>query len=410
MFRKIKKDELVRGSLILIIMLGIFNLFNYLFQISMAKLLGPVEFSAFAVLMSFIYIFGIPSEAIQTVVTRYTSRFNTQKKTGKIKDFFYRSIKKGFSISLVIFLVFVIASFFISSLLDISVPLLVITGLFIIYSFTIPVARGVLQGKKKFFAMGGNLVVESVVKFVFSIILVLIGFKVYGAIGSVIIGSIAAFFIVFLSLKDVIKSKRIKENFKGIFSYNIPILIGMTSIILIYSLDVIIARFFFSPEISGKYSFVSLIAKSILFASFAIGKAMFPISSERFEKKTETSSLFKKSMLLTFMISILALIFFFFAPEFVIKVLSLWDSRYIEASNVLFILGLGFSFAAFSYILILYNISINKMKKSAYGLLIFILLEFVLLSIFNSSLLEFSISLTIVNFLMLLYNLWILKK
>ncbi|MBM3233809.1 hypothetical protein FJZ19_01815 [Candidatus Pacearchaeota archaeon] len=406
----IKKDELVKGSLILIIMLGIFNIFNYLFQISMAKLLGPAEFSAFAVLMSFIYIFGIPSEAIQTVVARYTSKFNAKKKTGKIKDFFYRSMKKGFLISLGIFFIFIIVSFFVSGLLGIPVSLLVITGLFIVYSFTIPVARGVLQGKKKFFAMGGNLVIESVVKFVFSIILVLIGFKVYGAIGSIIIGSMAAFFIVFFSLKDVLKSRRAKENFGGIFSYNIPVLIGMTSIILIYSLDVIIARFFFSPEISGKYAFVSLIAKSILFASFAIGKAMFPISSERFERKTETSSLFKKSILLTSVISIAALVFFLFFPEFVIKVISLFDTRYLDASNVLFILGLGFSFAAFSYILILYNISVNKMKKSAYGLLIFIILEFILLGIFNSNLVEFSISLTTVNFLMLLYNLWILKK
>lgn len=406
----IKKDELVKGSLILIIMLGIFNIFNYLFQISMAKLLGPAEFSAFAVLMSFIYIFGIPSEAIQTVVARYTSKFNAKKKTGKIKDFFYRSMKKGFLISLGIFFIFIIVSFFVSGLLGIPVSLLVITGLFIVYSFTIPVARGVLQGKKKFFAMGGNLVIESVVKFVFSIILVLIGFKVYGAIGSIIIGSMAAFFIVFFSLKDVLKSRRAKENFRGIFSYNIPVLIGMTSIILIYSLDVIIARFFFSPEISGKYAFVSLIAKSILFASFAIGKAMFPISSERFERKTETSSLFKKSILLTSVISIAALVFFLFFPEFVIKVISLFDTRYLDASNVLFILGLGFSFAAFSYILILYNISVNKMKKSAYGLLIFIILEFILLGIFNSNLVEFSISLTTVNFLMLLYNLWILKK
>jgi len=43
-------------------------------------------------------------------------------------------------------------------------------------------------------------------------------------------------------------------------------------------------------------------------------------------------------------------------------------------------------------------------------LLIFIILEVLLLSIFNSNLREFSISLTIVNFLMLVYNLWILKK
>jgi hypothetical protein len=79
-------------------------------------------------------------------------------------------------------------------------------------------------------------------------------------------------------------------------------------------------------------------------------------------------------------------------------------------ANVLFILGLGFAFASLSYILVLYCISINKIRKSSFGLLFFVLLEIVLLSIFNSNLLEFSISLAVSTLSMLLYSIWLIKK
>lgn len=41
--KEMRKDELLKGSLILFIMMGVFNIFNYAFQISMAKMLGPAD-------------------------------------------------------------------------------------------------------------------------------------------------------------------------------------------------------------------------------------------------------------------------------------------------------------------------------------------------------------------------------
>jgi O-antigen/teichoic acid export membrane protein len=285
-----------------------------------------------------------------------------------------------------------------------------LTGLFIFYALIIPLVRGVLQGKKKFMALGYNLVLESVIKFVAGLILVLMGLKVWGAIGAFIAGSSFAALFVFSSIKEVINSKKERVEYLNLFSSNFSILLGMTAIVLMYSLDVILARKFFTPELAGQYSFVSLIAKTILFSSFAIGKAMFPISSENFENNKETKSIFKKSILITLIVASAALVLFYFLSGFIVKILSLGDTRYLSASPILFILGLGFSFASISYILILYNISTNKMKKSSFGLLFFVLLEIILLILFNSSIHQFSVMLAIVNFLMLLYNIWITKK
>jgi O-antigen/teichoic acid export membrane protein len=409
---KINKDELLRGSIILFIMIGFFNLFNYLFQISMAKLLGPSDYGVLAVLMSFLYIFGIPTEALQAIIAKYTSILNIEAKdgNGKIKDLLYRSLKKGFLISLGLFIIFIPIALISSYLLKINIFLFILAGLFIFYSLTIPIIRGVLQGKKRFLQMGWNLVLESLTKFIAGLALVFIGLNVWGAVGAFIIGGVFASFFIFGHIRDILKSKRKREVYNNVFLHNLPILISITVIVLLYSIDVIFARRFFSSETAGQYAFVSLIAKTILFSSFAIGKAMFPLSSENFEKKKNTKQIFRKAFIITALVSLVALVLFYIFPKIIIRTLSLGDLRYLPASDILFPLGIAFSLASFNYIIMLYNLSINKIKNSSWGLLLFILLEAALLVIFSHSLLAFSISLVAVNLLMFIYILIVKRK
>ena len=256
-------------------------------------------------------------------------------------------------------------------------------------------------------AMGMNMVFESAFKIVISILLVFLSFKVYGAIIGVLFGILFAFAISFLSMKEILRSKRKKENLE--FKFGARGIIAICAIVLMYSLDIILARRFFSAEVAGQYAFISLIGKAIVFANLAIGKAMFPISSERFNKGKTTKGLLKKSILLVSIISVVALIFYFFMPEFIVRVLSLWDTKYLPAAKVLFLVGLSFAFISISNVIVLYKLSINK-TKYFHWLLIFPAIQIILLAIFNSSLRSFSLALLASNLLMLVYSLWLIKK
>ena len=406
----LKKDALVSGSFILFTMLLIYNLFNYIFQISMARMLGPADYSILAALMSIIYVFAIPNEAIQTVISKYTSKFNAYKKLGKIKDLLYKSMFKGALFSLIIFILLIPLLLFLSSFLKIDFPLMLLTGIFIFYVFTFSITRGIMQGRQKFSSLGLNLIIESIIKAFFAIILVFIGWKVYGAIFAVVIGWIISFILSFFVIKDIIRSKREPEKFNNIYKTNLPVIIAITSIVLMYSLDIILARRLFIPQNAGEFAFISLIGKVIFFVSAAIGKAMFPLSSEEFVKGNKTLSLFKKSIILVSLISLCAPIVYLFYPQEIIYLISFGSSQYLGASNILFITGLSYSFLSLSNIIILYKLSINKIKSKAYYLLIFPIFQVVLMSLFNSSLLEFSISLLVSNSLMLLYTLYAFEK
>src|SRR3989344_8713966 len=143
----------------------------------------------------------------------------------------------------------------------------------------------------------------------------------------------------------------------------------------------------------------------IFFGTYSIGKAMFPLASEKHESGKPTSEILGKSLKIVSLLSLIALLVYLFFPKLIIRIF--FGSAYVDVFNILFIIGLAFTFLSIANIIILYNFSVNKTKKT-FSLLFFVILEIILLSIFNSNLFEFSISVLIVSFLIFLYSLFLL--
>ncbi len=406
-FKKINKNELIKGGITLFVMINIFNALNWLFHFVMIRLLGKAEYGILAVLMSFVYIFTVPMESIQTIVSRYTSKFNLKKEYGKMKFLLNRAIKKCSKIALLIFMIFILASIFLKDFLDIPFWLFALTGLMLFGAFLLPITRGILQGRKKFVGLGTNMIFEASSKIILAIILVFFGLSVYGAVSGMIIGLFAAFLLSFLFLKEIINSKAKKENINGMSSYSISIISIMIAIVLMYSVDIILARRFFSPEIAGEYAAIAMLGKIIFFGTLPISKVMFPISSEKFEGGKETSHLLKKSLVVVVLLCLLALLVFLVFPGFIIKI---WTGKiFVTPLIVLFYIGLGLSFLSLTNLIVLYGFSINKIKKSVW-LFTFVLIEIILLSIFHNSVIQFSLAFLFANLLMFISSLVITKS
>ena len=120
MIKKFLSSELGKGAIVLLITMNLFWFFNFLFHFSMGRLLGPSAYGTLAVLMSIIYIYGVPTEAIQNLISNYVSKLNLKKEEGKIKFLMLRSLKKGFRLSFWFF----IGLSFVSILLSILIPFL----------------------------------------------------------------------------------------------------------------------------------------------------------------------------------------------------------------------------------------------------------------------------------------------
>ena len=404
--RKLLSGELGRGTIILFLTMNFVNFLNFLIHFSMGRMLGPEDYGVFAVLMSMIFIYNIPTEAIQNIISRYTSTFNLKNQKGKIKFLMNTSLKKGFKISLGIFLASVIFGLFLSIFLKINFWLILITNITIFASFSSPITRGVLQGRKKFGLLGNSLLIASILKLFFAVSFVILGFKVFGAITGTVVGIFAGLVFSFYFNKDILSIKEEKTSFDRIYSKSIPYFNAMFAILLMFSLDIIFAKRFFSAELAGKYAVLSMLGKIIFLGTVAISTAMFPLTSEKSDTKKDSSGLFKKSLLIVILLCIIAVIIYALFPELIIKIL--YGSKYIDMAPYLIYSGIAFSFLSLSNLVLIYGLSMNRLRKSMY-LFIFLGIEIVLFYLFHKTILEYILAFMVSNIIMFIGSLFFIR-
>ncbi|MBI2629030.1 oligosaccharide flippase family protein [Candidatus Pacearchaeota archaeon] len=376
----------------------------------MARMLGPAEYGVFAVIMALFYFMAVPADSIQTIISKYTSKLKVKNEYGKIKLLLIKSLKRGFIAATILFLIFLPIFFVFSYTLDISFWLVTLSGLMLFMFFTIPVTRGLMQGLKKFKALGTNMVIDSSIKVILAIGFVFLGLKVYGAVLSIILGSLIALVFSLVPLKTILNKNKEYSDFHGIYKYSWPVLFVLLAILLMQSVDVIIAKKFFPPEIAGQYAVANLIGKMIFFGTLSISKAMFPLSSEEFEGNGDgkkTKSIFYKSLIIVSGICIISLLALALFPETIISLL--FGEQYLYASNILLNIGIAFSFISLSNLVLIYGLSINK-KIPTHYMLTFILIQAILLFFMRGSLLNLSIGMLISTALLFLGSLVIIRK
>jgi len=407
MIKKFLGSELGKGTIILFLMMNFANLLNFIFHFSMGHMLSRGNYGILVVLMNILYIYSIPVESIQNLISRYTTRLNVNKEYGKIKYLLIKSLKRGLVFSSILFFILVPISFFLSKFLEINFWLIIFSNLFIFSAFSSPITRGVLQGRKKFILFGSSLVIESIFKISFGILFILIGMEVFGAISGALIGVFIGIIISIYFSKDLFKQKKEVVKFKEIYNESVPYFITTIVIISIFSLDVILARRFFSPEIAGDYAVLSMLGKMIFFATMSIGKAMFPLASEKSDNGEDSKKLFKKSFLMILFLCLGAILVFAIMPKLLISIL--YGAKYLDVAQFLVYSGIAFSFLALSNLILVYGLSTNKIRYSPF-LFIFLIIEIVLLSKFHENILEYILAFMFSNIAMFIGTLFFVKR
>lgn len=379
--------KVVKGSIILLIAFGIFNFLHFLFQFFMARMLTIADYGVLSALFAITYLMQIISESVQTIIAKYASNESSE---GKLKNLLKKSISKVASISVLIFVLYIVIVFPVSYILKIKYPLASLTGILIFSAFFIPIMRGLLQGRKRFASLGINMVAEATVKLIIGVFLVYLGWQVYGAILGVILGGAAAFALSFIQIRQITSAKEEGAATIGIYSYAKPTLVITAIIIIFYSLDVLIAKIVFPPETAGVYAIASILGKIIFWGTLPISKAMFPISAENQDSgKKENRHIFSNAFVLVMLGIIFALILFYLYPGLIIKIFS--GKIIPEAVNILFFVGIAFGITAITNLSLLHKLSIGRFRNYQY-LPVFILIEAILLFWFSSNVFEFSIA------------------
>jgi len=385
---QLKFDEsgLLKHGMIMFVSLIIARFFGYLFQIYVARSLGPEEYGVFGSLFAFFMILTIPVGTVQTVISRYTSEYKVEGEYSKIKCLMISAFKKLSKVGLIGFVLMTIMSIPFAMFLKMSNPIpIIILGITLFFTFTSPIFRGALQGLQNFKWLSIINVSETVFKLLFGILLISLGFGLNGAILAFSFGYLIPLFIVLIPLYYLfrIDNRNERVNFSGIYSYAYLVMMATGTLIFMQNIDVILVKHLFTSYEAGIYTAISNIGKIIFFLGAGLSTSLFPKVSE-FRNDSEISlRLLKKGILSLSILSIVFILGCFLFDELIVNVL--FGYNYIEGAFLLPYFSIALSFLGLTSVLIFYLIA-KEDFKFIYALLIVPILQVICIYIFHQSL------------------------
>ncbi|MAE49248.1 hypothetical protein CMI48_00300 [Candidatus Pacearchaeota archaeon] len=397
--------NLLKGTLILLIMFNLFNVLNFIFQFSMARLLSLADYGIMSALFAIVYLSVGFTESIQTILTKFTTQ---EENKGKLHDIIKKALQKTIQLGILVYLIFLIIAIPLSTTLNIPYFLLALTGLFIVISFVIPVTRGALQGRKRFTALGWNMIFEGVIKLALAIALVWIGWRVYGAMLATVAALAAAFLFTFVPLRDITRTKTKSVQLKDLTNYTTPVFLITFIVLTFYSIDVLIAKAVFPDELAGTYAMASLLAKTIFIGTLPISKAMFPLTAGKKKSRSESpQKLFTHALALLGLCIAIALALFYFLADWIIRIFA---GRVLpEAAAVLPLIAIAISLISISNLVILYKLSRGQ-TRGYKNFILLLIVEVFLLIHFSSSLLIFSLAFILASAIFLWASIMLLRR
>jgi O-antigen/teichoic acid export membrane protein len=331
--------SLLKNSTIVVAGLIIANILAYIFHIYVGRSLGPEEYGAFGALMALFMVFALPAGSISYAITKFTAKFNSEKDYSKIGFLRQRVVSKFFKIGVILFIAIASSSKWIANYLKLdSITPLLFVSFILIFSFILPINRGVLQGMKKFKIYFWNVIIEAFARILFLFLFIFIGFKVNGAILAYGLGYIFAFLAIFPFIKET-KLEKSKSYDMGPF-YKFIFLVLIVNILLqaIINLPTIFIKHFSTSEFTGYWTSALTITRATLIVTTGITMAMFPEISGKTNHQ-DKKRVFKKAFLLTTLASLIIAMIFWFIPD--LFILLLYGPNFLGAISLIRWMGLA---------------------------------------------------------------------
>ncbi|MFH1210172.1 MAG: oligosaccharide flippase family protein [archaeon] len=400
-----REDSLIRDNFVLFTAIMFGNVAAFFYHFYMGRVLGPEDYGILGVVLSLLYIINVPFNVIQTTITNIISEFKAKNQEKQISLIYRTTISKFFFYGILITLIFFVISPIIANFLKIPLTILFVFSPIFIFALILPVTRGYLQGQQSFKKLGFNVFIEAFTKLTFGILLVYLGFHIYGAVTAIVISFGAAFIYLYITNKNIPKSNE-KYDMKKVYKQCLPILIALLLLTFYYTIDMFLVKHYFSDLDAGYYAALSVLGKIVFFASVSVSTVMFPKVADLHARNKTTKYLMYKSMFLVFLIGFFIILFYFLFPKLVIT--TLFGSAYLSISSFVWLFGLIMLLFSLSYLLVLYNLSVSR-RSFLWILITFAILESVIILIYHPSLMIIINELVLLNFLsfilMLIYTL-----
>jgi O-antigen/teichoic acid export membrane protein len=328
------KQPLLKGSAIIFAGTFIGNFLSYLYHLAVGSRLTPQDYGLLESFIALTYFFGVPVQAFTFSIVKTI----TQSREEKIPSIVRSLEKKAFSISFVFWIIMV-------ALLPVLRKTLQFEGSYLYLFFSlqaffvfIPVVyTATLQAKLKFLHLTLLGVVVSSLKILTALLFVSLGLRVGGALAGFLVTGIGTVVIGWYLVnhfwpakKDALLELRLPTHF---WRYSSLSLFVNLFLISLYSIDIILARYFLSSYDSGIYSATSVLGKIILFVTNTVMIVAFPLFTKHRYYHEKIRKIYSLALILVTSMVAVGIFGYHLMPDFITSVL--YKAEYIETAQFL---------------------------------------------------------------------------
>lgn len=330
-----------------------------MFERSYGEFLGKVYYGEVATIISILGLVGIVQLTLGLTVVKFIASEKT--KTG-LKNLVKWINWWGLCLGAFLGLVFLIATPLLTNFLNIQQPLALYLLSPIIFFFMISTTqRSVLQGELKFGRLVLSFMAEVIIKIVFTIIFIMLGFSVLGAIGAVLIGIVIGFVVTQIYLLPYLVGKRgARPSISPILKYSLPVLMQGLALTSMYSTDLLLVKHFFPPDVAGVYASLAVLGRVVFFGVSPITHTMFPIVARRFSHGQPYHRIFYSSVVMIVALTLGVVIFYKFFPQ--IPIIILYGESYIVGAPFLWLFGVFMMLLAIAMLFTQFYLSVGRTK------------------------------------------------
>ena len=352
MLRLIKRNKylskVLSGSLMFYAFSGVAALLNYAFYPILGRIISVGEYGEVQFLISTFTQLSVGFVVLNILAIIISVKAHSDTEQAE-------SIKTLNQVAIVIMLpVIIIATailFFIRDTVNITEPLAIIgLGFSILINIPYTTSIGKLQGNGQFLASGVINTIGALGKVVCSVLLVLLGFGVTGAVAGVGLGTFVAYCIALLldnnrnkaSRKTVYLSKRYIKQITYIRNQSIVAVVVMTLLTILSIFDTITARILLDHASAGQYAAIATTTKTILAATTPLMWLALPYATKNHKKSTN------KYIFLTGLVAAaFCIVIFFFNQPIVTILTGIYAGKYLDYT---LFASVAMSFCAIAFI------------------------------------------------------------
>lgn len=290
---------------------------NYAYHLLAGRFLAPSDLGLLESFVALNYFLAVLISTFSLSIIHLVNQTPPAKQPAIISQL----QRLSFKLTLAFWLIFLSLYPALKHLLHLKNPyIFIIFSLQILFSFIPTLYVSLLQAKLKFTSFSLINLLSPVIKILSALFFFIMGLKVFGAILSLAVTSLASAILAFLLVKKHFNLKTAKpvKLPRSFWQFSSAALIANLSLTSLYNSDILLVRFYL-PDQAGFYAAAALLAKIIFFVSAVVLTVSFPIFTLHAKNLPQLKRKFSQSLFLITAIAFLGTAIYQLYPNLIIK-------------------------------------------------------------------------------------------